>query len=129
MDLCFKNVALAKGMSELQYAFSLFEHLEQGDLIDFLNIEGQTVICDWINDNHLLNGKPFVVKISFLTGRNTNVIITCLCKMDFRGEEPKISVQKNVIGLSLKTPPEFDNLPSYDITLPMLMKDGCAKES
>jgi len=42
--------------------------------------------------------------------------------------EPKVTVDKNVMGLPNKKPKEFDNLISYTITLPMLIKEECPKE-
>jgi len=128
MHLCLKDVAQSAKMTEFEYSSAIFSFLEKGDIINLLNIEAQADICDWINNNSLLNGNKFCLEIHVSMNQNTNIVIYCLCKMDLMGDEPKVIIDKNVMGLPNKKPKDFDNLISYAITIPMLIKEDCPKE-
>jgi len=128
MDLCLKDVAQYAKMTEFEYSSAIFRFLEKGDVINLLNLESQADICDWINNNSLLNGNKFCLEIHISMNKNTNIVLYCLCRMDLMDNEPKVTVDKNVMGLPNKKPKEFDNLISYTITLPMLIKEECPKE-
>lgn len=128
MDVYFKDVALSAGMNELQYGSVLFDYLAKGDIINLLNLEGQADICDWINDNSLLNGKPFCLEIHISINQYYKIVLYALCRMNLMGDEPKCLVSKNVMNSSCIKPKEFDNIPFYAITLPMMLKCECPKE-
>lgn len=123
MTLCLRDVAKSAKMTEFEYGTSIFRFLENGDIINTLNLEAQANICDWINEHSLLNGKPFCIEIHISMSLQTNIVVYCLCKMNLMEDEPKVTVEKNVMGLLNNKPKEFDNLLSYVITMPMLLKN------
>lgn len=128
MELFLKDVAFSAGMTQFQYGCAIFNSLEKGQIIDLLNIEGQADICDWINSQKLLNGKPFCLEIHIPVNKLRIVVLYATCQMNLRGDEPLALAKEIRLGIPHRKPKIFDSLPSYVITLPMLIKEECPKE-
>jgi len=90
----------------------LIDKLADGDMLDVLSIEGESLLGDWISESFLEGGR-FVVRLPY-GGR----MLHCMCNMDFSQQEPKIHVEH----ATYSPHPDSIGLPIFELEPEHILK-------
>lgn len=94
---------------------SIFAAADSGRMMDILSLSTQADLGDWIEENNCLDDK-FVVLIPTETRHNKDIVLYCLCEVDFSGDEPCVRA-KITTGLDGEMPHDMVGCPMFRVGL------------
>lgn len=76
------RIAAKAGISEGDLVQTVFDHLDEGSVIDCLKIHVQAKFDDWIEKHNLLDGRDFCILLKI----SPKVALRCRCFVDLSGD-------------------------------------------
>ena len=102
------------GMTEKEFSAHMFRKLEQGRLLDLLNLDAQADLSEWII-GQFFSGKEFVVVFRLSLNRKRDACLFCVCSVRNADREALVDVRHAIPGLIDNVPKEVLGLESFEV--------------